>query len=139
MSKKIGILTGGGDCPGLNAVIRGVVKSAIIRHSWEVIGIEDGFDGLLDFGKCQPLTLDSVRGILQRGGSPTTFDRALGSRFGTKAVAMVAVGEFGRMASLRGRNISSVTIEDAVRDLNLVDPDGEIVHTAEDLGIVLGR
>jgi 6-phosphofructokinase 1 len=362
MSKKIGILTGGGDCPGLNAVIRGVVKSAIIRHGWEVIGIEDGFDGLLDLGKCRPLTLDSVRGILprggtilgttnrgnpfscpieqdgkmvsvdlsdrvvenvrtlgldalitvggegslkialelmrkgvpmvgvpktidndllgtdvtfgyntaletatdaldklhttaeshhrvmilevmgryagwialesgvaggadvilipeipfdiakicaavknrsdrgsrfsiivtaegafpaggdrvvakaaderqtierlggigqyvakqielcldmdvrvtvlghlQRGGSPTTFDRSLGSRFGTKAVAMVAAGEFGRMACLQGRNISTVSIEDAVRDLNLVDPEGEIVHTAEDLGIMLGR
>jgi ATP-dependent phosphofructokinase / diphosphate-dependent phosphofructokinase len=80
-----------------------------------------------------------VLGHLQRGGSPTTFDRALGSRFGTKAVAMVAAGEFGRMASLQGRNISTVSIEDAVRDLNLVDPDGEIVHAAEDLGIMLGR
>ena len=362
MSKKIGILTGGGDCPGLNAVIRGVVKSAVIRRGWQVIGIEDGFDGLLDLNKCKPLTLESVRGILprggtilgttnrgnpfdcpveregrvvhvdcsdkivenarllgldaliavggegslkiamelfrkgvpvvgvpktidndlretdftfgyntaletatdaldklhttaeshhrvmilevmgryagwialesgiaggadvilipeipfdfdkictsimdrsargshfsiivvaegafpkgggrvvvktadertsierlggigqyvakqveqclemdvrvtvlghlQRGGSPTTFDRALGSRFGTKAVQMVADGEFGRMACLRGRKILSVTIEDATRDLNLVDPEGEIVRTAEDLGIMLGR
>lgn len=361
MSKKIGILTGGGDCPGLNAVIRGVVKSAIIRHSWEVIGIEDGFDGLFDLKKCRPLTLESVRGILprggtilgttnrgnpfscpielegrtvqvdcsdtvmanirtlgidalitvggegslkialelsrkgvpvvgvpktidndlretdftfgyntaletatdaldklhttaeshhrvmilevmgryagwialesgiaggadvilipeipfsigriceavkersgrgsrfsiivaaegafpqgggrvvakeadernsierlggigqyvakqiehcldmdvrvtvlghlQRGGSPTTFDRALGSRFGTKAVQMVADNEFGRMACLRGRHISSVSIEDATRDLKLVDPHGEIVQTAMDLGIMLG-
>ena len=362
MSKKIGILTGGGDCPGLNAVIRGVVKSAIIRHGWQVIGIEDGFDGLLDLNKCRPLELESVRGILprggtilgttnrgnpfdypveqdgkvvhvdysdkvvenvrqlgiealiavggegslkialelsrkgvqvvgvpktidndlretdftfgyntaletatdaldklhttaeshhrvmilevmgryagwialesgiaggadvilipeipfdfekvcasvmersvrgshfsiivaaegafpkgggrvvikpaderstierlggigqyvaqqigqclemdvrvtvlghlQRGGSPTTFDRALGSRFGTKAVQMVADGEFGRMACLRGRSILSVPIEDATRDLKLVDPDGEIVRAAEDLGIMLGR
>ncbi len=362
MSKKIGILTGGGDCPGLNAVIRGVVKSAIIRHGWQVIGIEDGFDGLLDLNKCRPLGLESVRGILprggtilgttnrgnpfdypveqngkvvhvdysdkvvenvrqlgiealiavggegslkialelsrkgvqvvgvpktidndlretdftfgyntaletatdaldklhttaeshhrvmilevmgryagwialesgiaggadvilipeipfdfekvcasvmersargshfsiivaaegafpkgggrvvikpaderstierlggigqyvaqqigqclemdvrvtvlghlQRGGSPTTFDRALGSRFGTKAVQMVADGEFGRMACLRGRSILSVPIEDATRDLKLVDPDGEIVRAAEDLGIMLGR
>ena len=69
MSRKIGILTGGGDCPGLNAVIRGVVKSAIIRHGWEVIGIEDGFDGLLNPDKCRPLTLESVRGILPRGGT----------------------------------------------------------------------
>src|SRR5664279_3185489 len=69
MNKKIGILTGGGDCPGLNAVIRGVVKSAIIRHGWEVIGIEDGFDGLLNLGKCKLLTLESVRGILPRGGT----------------------------------------------------------------------
>lgn len=359
---KIGILTGGGDCPGLNAVIRGVVKSAIIRHGWQVIGIEDGFDGLLDLDKCRPLRLESVRGILprggtilgttnrgnpfdypveqdgkitridisdrvvanirtlgvdalvavggegslkialelakkgvpvvgvpktidndlretdftfgyntaletatdaldklhttaeshhrvmilevmgryagwialesgiaggadvilipeipfnigeicdsikkrsargsrfsiivaaegafpagggrvvakeaderytierlggigqyvakqieqclemdvrvtvlghlQRGGSPTTFDRALGSRFGTKAVQMIADGEFGRMACLKGRKVTSVTIEEAVRELKLVDPDGEIVRTAEDLGIMVGR
>lgn len=358
----IGILTGGGDCPGLNAVIRGVVKSAIIRHGWNVIGIEDGFDGLLNPDKCRPLTLDSVRGILprggtilgttnrgnpfeypleqdgrivrvdysdrvvdnirqlgidalvavggegsikialglwqkgvpvvgvpktidndlretdftfgyntaletatdaldklhttaeshhrvmilevmgryagwialesgiaggadvilipeipfdiericsaiktrsargsrfsilvaaegafpmggdrvvlqsasekqaierlggigqfvakkieqcldmdvrvtvlghlQRGGSPTTFDRALGSRFGTRAVQMVANGEFGRMACLKGRSITSVPMEDAIRDLKLVDPQGEIVAAAEDLGIMLGR
>jgi 6-phosphofructokinase 1 len=362
MNKTIGILTGGGDCPGLNAVIRGVVKSAIIRHNWQVIGIEDGFDGLLDLNKCKPLTLESVRGILprggtilgtsnrgnpfdypveqngktirmdisdlvvenirtlgidaliavggdgslkialelakkgiaivgvpktidndlretdftfgyntaletatdaldklhttaeshhrvmilevmgryagwialesgiaggadvilipeipydfgkicaavkeraargsrfsiivaaegaypaggdrvvaktadeknsierlggigqyvakqiekclemdvrvtvlghlQRGGSPTTFDRALGSRLGTKAVQMVSDGEFGRMACLKGRSITSVSIEDATRELKLVDPDGEIVKTAEDLGIKLGR
>lgn len=362
MNKKIGILTGGGDCPGLNAVIRGVVKSAIIRHGWQVIGIEDGFDGLLDLNKCKPLTLESVRGILprggtilgttnrgnpfdypveqngkiirmdisdqvvenirtlgidaliavggdgslkialelskkgvpvigvpktidndlretdftfgyntaletatdaldklhttaeshhrvmilevmgryagwialesgiaggadvilipeipfnlehictsikersargsrfsivvaaegafpaggdrvvataaddrhtierlggigqyvakqieqclemdvrvtvlghlQRGGSPTTFDRALGSRFGTKAVQMVAAGEFGCMVCLKGRTLTSVSIEDATRELKLVDPDGEIVHTAEDLGIMMGR
>jgi len=362
MSKKIGILTGGGDCPGLNAVIRGVVKSAIIRHGWQVIGIEDGFDGLLDLSKCKPLTTESVRGILprggtilgttnrgnpfdypleqngrithvdysdkvvenirtlgidalitvggegslkialelskkgvpvvgvpktidndlretdftfgyntaletatdaldklhttaeshhrvmilevmgryagwialesgiaggadvilipeipydfgkicsavkeraargsrfsivvaaegaypaggdrvvakaaderstierlggigqyvakqieqclemdvrvtvlghlQRGGSPTTFDRALGSRFGTKAVQMVVDGEFGRMACLKGRIITSVSIEEATRDLKLVDPEGEIVRTAEDLGIMMGR
>ncbi len=359
---KIGILTGGGDCPGLNAVIRGVTKSAIIRHGWQVIGIEDGFDGLLNLNKCQPLNLDRVRGILprggtilgttnrgnpfdypleqdgkivridcsdrvvdnirqlgidaliavggdgslkialglmhkgvpvigipktidndlcetdftfgyntaletatdaldklhttaeshhrvmilevmgryagwialesgiaggadvilipeipfkidricsaikdrsargsrfsiivaaegafpmggdrvvvqaaceklsierlggigqfvakkieecldmdvrvtvlghlQRGGSPTTFDRALGSRFGTKAVQMVADGEFGRMACLKGRKITSVPIEDTIRKLKLVDPQGEIVATAEDLGIMVGR
>ncbi len=359
---KIGILTGGGDCPGLNAVIRGVVKSAIIRHGWQVIGIEDGFDGLLDLNKCKPLTLESVRGILprggtilgttnrgnpfdfpvkkdgkiihmdisdrvvenintlgiealiavggegslkialelakkgvkvvgvpktidndlretdltfgyntaletatdaldklhttaeshhrvmilevmgryagwialesgiaggadvilipeipfniehicsaikkrsargsrfsiivaaegafpsggsrvvareaderdtierlggigqyvakhiehclemdvrvtvlghlQRGGSPTTFDRALGSRYGTKAVQMISDGEFGRMACLKGRSITSVTIEEATRDLKLVDRDGEIVRTAEDLGIMMGE
>jgi len=362
MSKTIGILTGGGDCPGLNAVIRGVVKSAIIRHGWQVIGIEDGFDGLLDLNKCRALTMESVRGILprggtilgttnrgnpfdypvekdgktlqldysdrvvekirtlgidaliavggegslkialelakkgvpivgvpktidndlretdftfgyntaletatdaldklhttaeshhrvmilevmgryagwialesgiaggadvilipeipfdfqrictsikkrsargsrfsivvaaegafpaggdrvvaksaderytierlggigqyvakqieqclemdvrvtvlghlQRGGSPTTFDRALGSRFGTKAVQMIADGEFNRMACLKGRTITSVSIEEATCDLKLVNPDGEIVRTAEDLGIMMGR
>lgn len=69
MAKRIGILTGGGDCPGLNAVIRGVVKGATLRHNWEVIGIQDGFDGLFHPEKCLPLTTDSVRGILPRGGT----------------------------------------------------------------------
>ncbi len=45
MKKRIGILTGGGDCPGLNAVIRAVVKGAILKRDWEVVGIEDGFEG----------------------------------------------------------------------------------------------
>ncbi|HAX45940.1 MAG TPA: 6-phosphofructokinase, partial [Nitrospina sp.] len=45
--KRVGILTGGGDCSGLNAVIRAVTRSAIIQHNATVIGIEDGFDGLI--------------------------------------------------------------------------------------------
>ena len=45
--KLVGILTGGGDCSGLNAVIRAATRSAIIEHEAEVVGIEDGFDGLI--------------------------------------------------------------------------------------------
>jgi len=67
--KRIGVLTGGGDCPGLNAVLRAIAKSAINLFSWEVIGIEDGFDGLIDPSRNEPLTLDRVRGILPRGGT----------------------------------------------------------------------
>lgn len=69
MSRTIGILTGGGDCPGLNAVIRGVVRAATLKEGWQVIGIEDGFDGLVGVPRIRPLTLDSVRGILPRGGT----------------------------------------------------------------------
>jgi 6-phosphofructokinase 1 len=69
MKKRIGILTGGGDCPGLNAVIRGVVKSAIIGRGWEVAGFEDGFDGLLYDRGPRTLGFDDVRGILPRGGT----------------------------------------------------------------------
>lgn len=65
----IGVLTGGGDCPGINAVIRAVVKTAINRHGWEVIGIEDGFEGLILPGRTRDLTLADVRGILPRGGT----------------------------------------------------------------------
>lgn len=67
----IGILTGGGDAPGLNAVIRAVVKTAIGRYEWQVTGIEDGFDGLIEraFKALRPLTLKDVRGILPHGGT----------------------------------------------------------------------
>jgi len=67
--KRIGVLTGGGDCPGLNAVIRAVVKTAINEHHWEVLGIEDGFEGLIQPGKVRELSFDDVRGILPRGGT----------------------------------------------------------------------
>jgi 6-phosphofructokinase 1 len=66
--QRIGILTGGGDCPGLNAVIRGVVAGAAQRHGAEVIGILDGWDGLME-GRVRRLDRDAVRGILQRGGT----------------------------------------------------------------------
>ena len=66
--ERIGILTAGGDCPGLNAVIRGVVAGAAQRHGAEVVGILDGWDGLMD-GRVRRLDRDAVRGILQRGGT----------------------------------------------------------------------
>lgn len=67
--RRIGVLTGGGDCPGLNAVIRAVVKTAINEYDWEVLGIEDGFEGLIQPGRVRPLTLADVRDILPRGGT----------------------------------------------------------------------
>lgn len=67
--RKLGILTGGGDAPGLNAVIRAVVKSATLEFDFEVIGVRDGFDGLIEADGAGPLTPDSVRGILPVGGT----------------------------------------------------------------------
>lgn len=67
--RRIAVLTGGGDCPGLNAVIRAVVKTAINEYNWEVLGIEDGFEGLIQTGKVRPLGYADVRGILPRGGT----------------------------------------------------------------------
>jgi len=67
--KTIGISTGGGDCPGLNAVIRGATRSAILKHGWRVIGITDGFDGLIWPERSRELSLESVSGILPRGGT----------------------------------------------------------------------
>ncbi len=65
---KIAILTGGGDCPGLNAVIRAVAKSAINQHGLEVVGIEDGFLGLIE-NRMRPLSYEDVSSILTVGGT----------------------------------------------------------------------
>jgi len=65
----IGIATGGGDAPGLNAVIRAATKAAILKYKWKVIGIPDGFDGLIWPEKSFELTLEKVSGILPRGGT----------------------------------------------------------------------
>ena len=67
--KTIAICTGGGDCPGLNAVIRAVVKSATLKYGWRVLGIADGFDGLIWPEKSYELKLADVSGILPRGGT----------------------------------------------------------------------
>src|SRR5262245_35580972 len=67
--QRIGILTGGGDCPGLNAVIRAAVKTAIYEYGWEVLGIEDGFEGLIKPDKVRLLDITDVRGLLPRGGT----------------------------------------------------------------------
>lgn len=67
--KRIGILTGGGDAPGLNAVIRAVVKTATYEYGCEVIGIRDGYDGFINEHGIIPLTAQDVRGILPRGGT----------------------------------------------------------------------
>ncbi len=65
---RVGVLTGGGDAPGLNAVIRAVTKSLILRHDAEVIGVEDGFLGLIQ-QRIRPLTYSDVSGILTLGGT----------------------------------------------------------------------
>jgi len=68
MKMRVGILTGGGDCPGLNPVIRAVVRKGIMIYGDEIIGIYEGWRGLIE-GKCGKLDLASVSGILPRGGT----------------------------------------------------------------------
>jgi 6-phosphofructokinase 1 len=65
---RIGLLTGGGDCPGLNAVIRAVVRKGIDAYSDELLGFQDGWRGPLE-DTFEPLTMESIRGILPRGGT----------------------------------------------------------------------
>ncbi|MGZ7080266.1 MAG: 6-phosphofructokinase [Thermoanaerobaculia bacterium] len=66
--KRLAILTGGGDCPGLNAVIRAAVRTATRVHHFDVLGVQFGFEGLMT-NATVPLTADSIRGILPKGGT----------------------------------------------------------------------
>ena len=65
---RVGVLTGGGDCPGLNAVIRGVVRKGVKEYGYEFVGFRDGWKGPLE-GITMPLGIEQVRGILPRGGT----------------------------------------------------------------------
>ena len=65
---RIGVLTGGGDCPGLNAVIRGIVRKGVQEYGFEFVGFRDGWRGPLE-NSAKPLDIPAVRGILPRGGT----------------------------------------------------------------------
>ncbi len=65
---RIGVLTGGGDCPGLNGVIRAVVRKGVKEYGYEFVGLRDGWKGPLE-GLTMPLTLENTRGILPKGGT----------------------------------------------------------------------
>jgi len=83
-------------------------------------------------------TRSCTLGHLQRGGAPTSLDRILGLRFGVMAVKLAAEGRFGRMVSYQSYHVDSVPIEEAVDQLRLVDPQGEMVQAARAIGICFG-
>jgi len=100
---KIGVLTGGGDCPGLNAVIRAVVRKGIFHYKDEFVGFLEGWRGLIE-NQTMVLDLDTVSGILPRGGTilrtsrtnpskrPDGFDKCIATLNAHKVDALVAIG-----------------------------------------------
>jgi 6-phosphofructokinase 1 len=80
----------------------------------------------------------TVLGHLQRGGSPTARDRILGTRFGVRAVELVASGQLGHMVALRSDEVVAVPLSDAVARIKRVPPDGELVRAARSVGITFG-
>ncbi len=79
-----------------------------------------------------------VLGHLQRGGSPTHFDRVLCTAFGARAVEMVAEGRFGRLVVYTGHGLDSVPLAEAVDRLRTVPPDGALVQAAREMGVSFG-
>ena len=121
-SLRVGVLTGGGDCPGLNAVLRAVVKSLIAGHNADVVGFEDGFTGLIEH-RHRDLTFADVSGILTQGGTilgtsnrsnPFAYHRRGGAdcssevvRYATRTLgldALVVIGGEGTLTIASGLN-----------------------------------
>ena len=100
MGKRIAILTGGGDCPGINAVIRAVAKKSIYEKGMEVIGIEDGYDGLIH-NRYRKLNFDDVSGILTLGGTI----------LGTSKIANPYRYAVGKGKGLEFKDLSQVAIK----------------------------
>ncbi|HUL44204.1 MAG TPA: ATP-dependent 6-phosphofructokinase [Bacteroidota bacterium] len=80
----------------------------------------------------------TVLGHLQRGGSPSAYDRILGTRFGAAALEAAATGDFGTMVSLHGRDVVTVRLEDAIRRQRLVPVDSPVVLAARSVGVSFG-
>jgi phosphofructokinase-like protein len=80
----------------------------------------------------------SVLGHIQRGGTPTAYDRILATRFGVAAVDLIAEGGFGKMVCLRSGRIEAVDIVQAIGQLKTVDPNGQLVQAAKAIGISFG-
>jgi len=106
--RRIAVLTGGGDAPGLNAVIRAVVKGAVLHHGWSVLGIEDGFEGLLGTPRTVELTPNHVRGLLPRGGT---------------ILGTTNRGSFGRARTTDQSGDYSSALASAIENLRALDVD----------------
>jgi 6-phosphofructokinase 1 len=123
LAHHIGILTGGGDCPGLNAVIRAVVVKAIKHNGWRVTGILEGWKGLLPEGSTRPVNLPEVSGIIGLGGTilktsrtnPTNDDQQMNA-------AMQRIKSLGldAIVAIGGEDTMGVAYNFAGRGINLV-------------------
>ena len=83
-------------------------------------------------------TRETVLGYIQRGGSPTAFDRTLATRMGGHATELIAQGKFGRMVSLQGDDIVSVPLAEVAGKVKLVTPDNDLIVQGRRMGVCFG-
>jgi 6-phosphofructokinase 1 len=143
---RVGILTGGGDCPGLNAVIRAVAKSLILEHNADVVGIKDGFHGLIE-RDTEPLDYESVSGILTEGGTilgasnkanPFDYYRSGGADVSAKVVNTYDSLDLDAVVAIGGDGTMTIAHQLAELGLNIVGVpktiDNDIVGTDRTFG-----
>lgn len=87
---------------------------------------------------CKPEIRETVLGHIQRGGTPVSYDRVLATMFGVKAFELVQNGQFGQMVSFKNNNYCSVSLEEAIKDYNVVNPEGFLVKGAKAMGMSFG-
>ncbi|MXM64376.1 ATP-dependent 6-phosphofructokinase [Streptomyces sp. HUCO-GS316] len=119
---KVGVLTGGGDCPGLNAVIRSVVRKGVQQYGFEFVGLRDGWLGALQ-GNVVPLDISSVRGILPRGGTILGSSRTnpLKHEDGLRRIQeTLAAHEVDALVVIGGEDTLGVATELSRQGINLV-------------------
>ena len=119
---RIGMLTGGGDCPGLNAVIRAAVRKGILHHGDEFIGFLEGWKGVLE-DRTMPLDLKTTSGILQLGGtilrSSRTNIKKIEGGF-EKCLQTIKNEKLDALIALGGDDTQSISVELAKRGVNVV-------------------
>jgi 6-phosphofructokinase 1 len=139
------------DAQGQHSTLVVVAEGASMPNGGGVVTLDANCGGEVRLGgigeqvakSLQKLTGKETRactlGHLQRGGAPTSLDRILGVRFGVMAVKLAEQGQFGRMVSYQSYHVGSVPIEEAVHQLRLVEPEGELVQAARAIGICFGN
>ncbi|MBN1424325.1 ATP-dependent 6-phosphofructokinase [Candidatus Fermentibacteria bacterium] len=125
----------GAQCPEVGEVVK---SYDVKRTDAKQLGGVGEYVGKMITEATDIETRVTILGHLQRGGSPTPFDRILATKFGTKATELVAEGAFGRMAALQSNEIVSVDIKDAIERQKLVPPDHEIIRAARAVGTSFG-
>jgi len=116
------MLTGGGDCPGLNAVIRAVVRKGVLHYGDEFVGFREGWRGVID-DKTMPLDLETTSGILHRGGtilrSSRTNVKKIEGGF-EKCLEVIARHKLDALIAMGGDDTQSISVELAKRGVNCV-------------------
>jgi 6-phosphofructokinase 1 len=101
-------------------------------------GVGHVLQAQLEANGCKPQVRTTILGHTQRGGTPIAFDRILGTAMGVKAFEMVEKESFGNMVAYKNHQLAEVTIEEAVKHYNHVDPDHYLIKTARKIGVSFG-
>src|ERR1700709_1634965 len=119
---RIGLLTGGGDCPGLNAVIRAIVRKGILHYGDEFVGFLEGWRGVID-NRTMPLDLQTTSGILQKGGtilrSSRTNVKKIEGGF-ERCLEGIKSHNLDALIALGGDDTQSISVELAKRGVNCI-------------------